>query len=280
VYCKIWDTNWIQCSDPSSGTWITFSHKFYYKEGNEEIGMDLNITTAGYTIGTVFMKGGPGGIQYTTPNGTMTNSGLSFYTATCNGINKGISNIQVCLNRQNFTGGGAPPAPRQDCNVVVETFNFETPGQNTKWSNAKNETHANFTTFLGRLTQGASTSYTFKNIPFDRKQVNLIFDMYEIDDWEAGQVGQQYADVFYITLNAGKAGALEIPLGSYNKEFDEGYFEDWFADVKYTSRSYAAPANLGFGADPDQFCLTAPWMLRSSSNPLPMMSSSVSITSN
>jgi hypothetical protein len=143
-------------------------------------------------------------------------------------------------------------SPVAICNVLVEEFDFETPGQNTKWSNSKTETAANFTTFLGRFTQGASTNYTFKNIPRDRKKLVFEFDLFEIDDWEAGQAGQQYADVLYITLNAGTSGAMEIPIGSYNKEFDEKYFEDWFADVKYTSRSYAPPTNLGFGVDVDQ----------------------------
>jgi hypothetical protein len=256
VYCKIFDNDqWLQCTDPIGNVWITFSATFYTKDGNEKIGFDLNVTRSGYTLGAVYMKGGPGGIQYYPPPGApATVWGKGFYTGTCNGINKGISHVDVCLNRQNFTGGNAPPAPpaRDECNVLVEEFNFETPGQNTKWSNSKNETQANFTTFLGRLTQGASTSYTFKNITRDRKKLVLEFDLYEIDDWEAGQAGVQYADILYITLNAGSPNSMEIPLGSYNKEFDEGYFEDWFADVKYTSRSLGPPANLGFGTDPDQ----------------------------
>jgi hypothetical protein len=138
------------------------------------------------------------------------------------------------------------------CTVLVEEFNFETPSQVTKWTGGKTETAGVFTTFLGRFNQGGTTSYTFKNITQERKKLLLQFDLYEIDDWEAGAAGDQYADILFITLNAGTSGELEIPLGSYNKEFDEGYFEDWFSDVKYTSRSYGPPANLGFGADVDQ----------------------------
>jgi hypothetical protein len=256
VYCKIFDSdNWLQCTDPVSGAVITFTGTFHTKSPNEKIGVDLNVTRSGYTLGTVFMKGGPGGIQYRPPNGTAAATwGRSFYTATCNGINKGISNIQVCLNRQNFTGGGAPPAPppSYQCNVVVEEFNFETPGQCVKWSNSKTETHANFTTFLGRFTQGANSSYTFTNIPRDRKKLILEFDLYEIDDWEAGQPGQDYSDILYVSLNRNTSGGVEIPLGSYNKEFDEGYFENWYADIKYSSRSYGPPTQLGFGPDADQ----------------------------
>jgi hypothetical protein len=143
------------------------------------------------------------------------------------------------------------PTP-QLCTVLVEEFNFETTNQVAKWTNGKTETAGVFTTFLGRFTQGGGASYTFRNVPRDRKKLVLEFDLYEIDDWESGNVGDQYADIVYITFNDGTPGAMSIPVGSYNKEFNEGYFEKWYADVKYTSQSYAPPANLGFGADVDQ----------------------------
>lgn len=103
------------------------------------------------------------------------------------------------------------------------------------------------TKFLGRLSNGASTRYTFKSIPRDRQKLILEFDLYEIDDWEAGNVGDSLADILYISINN-----MDIPLGSYNSEFDEGYFEKWFGDVKYSSRSYEPPTQLGFGTSLDQ----------------------------
>jgi hypothetical protein len=72
----------------------------------------------------------------------------------------------------------------------------------------------------------------------------LSFDMYEIDDWEAGNEGAMYADIIYLTING-----MDVPLGSYKNEWDEGFMQDWFSDIKWTSQSYAPPSQLGFSAD-------------------------------
>jgi hypothetical protein len=72
----------------------------------------------------------------------------------------------------------------------------------------------------------------------------LSFDMYEIDGWEAGNVGAMYADIIYVIING-----MDVPLGGYQNEWDEGFMQEWFSDIKWTSQSYGPPSHLGFNPD-------------------------------
>jgi hypothetical protein len=71
----------------------------------------------------------------------------------------------------------------------------------------------------------------------------LTFDMYELDAWEAGNAGAMYADIIYVTING-----MDVPMGSYKYEWDEGFMQDWFLDIHWSSQSYAPPSHLGFNA--------------------------------
>jgi hypothetical protein len=79
------------------------------------------------------------------------------------------------------------------------------------------------------------------------KKLVFQFDLYEIDDWEGGNVASNYADILYLTING-----VDKTLGSYKSEFDEGIIDDWFGDIHFVSTSLGAPSNLGFGTPVDQ----------------------------
>jgi hypothetical protein len=104
------------------------------------------------------------------------------------------------------------------------------------------------TKFLGRFEKGAPNMvHVYRNLPRNKGKLVLQFDLYEIDDWEAGNVGAQYADITYLTING-----VSITLGSYKNEWDEGFMEDWVGNIHYTSQSYGPPAAMGFGVELDQ----------------------------
>jgi hypothetical protein len=79
------------------------------------------------------------------------------------------------------------------------------------------------------------------------KKLVFQFDLYEIDDWEGGNVASNYADILYVTING-----EDKTLGSYKNEFDEGVIDDWFGDIHFVSTSLGAPSQLGFGTPVDQ----------------------------
>jgi hypothetical protein len=134
------------------------------------------------------------------------------------------------------------------CNLLVGSFDFETANQTSAWTNARVENSTALTRFLGRFERGrAGMSTVFRNVPRNRSKLVFEFDLYEIDDWEAGNIGALYADVVYLTVNG-----LNYTLGSYKNEWDEKYIDDWVGDIHYTSMSMAPPSQLGFGSALDQ----------------------------
>jgi hypothetical protein len=97
-----------------------------------------------------------------------------------------------------------------------------------------------FTTFLGRYGKGdADPVKTYNGIPTCGSSVVVEFDFYEIDSWEKDQ-----GDAAFINIDG-----VKIPIGIFDAKTDEGATSASVGDIKITTVSKGAPAQLCFRKD-------------------------------